>query len=110
MKTELKVKLLNKLKSAHPTLSEQECEDYFERATAYFLEYTNRREVPDKAFWLLLDMCFTLKREQDILFAPERKIAQIKEGDTTVEFEKEQSKALSSFHGTLNHYRVVMVR
>ncbi len=110
MKTELKVKLLNKLKSISPDLGEQECEDYFDRASAYFLEYTNRREVPDKAFWLLLDMCFILKKEQDTLLSPERKIAQIKEGDTTVEFEKEPSKALSSLHGSLNHYRVVMVR
>lgn len=110
MKAEKLEKLKQKLIANKSELSESTAEELIERATAYFLEYTNRSTVPDKAFWLIYDLCLALHKAHQELISEGRAVTSIKEGDTQVEYDKTEQLVLKRFRSSLNHYRVVIMR
>lgn len=79
-----KEKVVNQLKIDFPDLPDSRVLEYIERAEEFFLNETNRLSVPQKAFWLWVDIAKAIKEVGATNFSGI--ISNISRGDTSITF------------------------
>lgn len=104
----LKNRVIEKVSAKLPELSANDIEELVSRAEEYFTSKTKRREVPEKAFWLWVDLSLAIHKSS--LNEGEAVVSSIKRGDTTISYEASSKIGLSSFDDQLKKFMVVVSR
>ena len=106
----LRDKVITKVSEKLPTLSASDILEYVERAEEYFLTVTKRTAVPEKAFWLWVDIAVTMQKEG--VTASGGNVLSVKRGDTTISYAENAASLsnITSMINRVNSYRVVVSR
>lgn len=107
---ELKDKVKHQLEIKHPDFSEAQVDEYVSRAEEYFLATTKRTEVPDKAFWLWVDLSDAFYK--DSTGSSSAAVTSVKRGDTTISYADTAAglSDVAALRNKLNAYKVVVAR
>lgn len=105
---ELKTKVIEKVSIKLPETPIATVEDIVSRAEEYFKAKTKRREVPERAFWLWVDLSIAMHKSS--LNEDETVVSSIKRGDTTINYGGTNIRTVSSFDEELKGYKVVVSR
>lgn len=105
---ELKTKVIEKVSIKLPETPIATVEDIVSRAEEYFKAKTKRREVPERAFWLWVDLSIAMYKSS--LNEGETVVSSVKRGDTTINYGTTNIRTVSSFDEELKGYKVVVSR
>lgn len=72
-------------------LEEGQAAELADRAEEIFLSETKRLQVPDRAFWLWVDLALAVHSED--VGTGEQQVTSIKRGDTTIQYSESGSAA-----------------
>lgn len=104
----LKDKVIEKVSTKLPEVPLVDVEDLVSRAEEYFKSNTKRREVPEKAFWLWVDLALAIYKSS--LNEGEAVVSSVKRGDTTISYGTTKITSLASYDKELKGYMVVVSR
>ncbi|MEA4825792.1 MAG: hypothetical protein VB130_04045 [Clostridium sp.] len=104
----LKTKVIEKVSTKLSEIPIATVEDIVSRAEEYFKAKTKRREVPERAFWLWVDLSIAMHKSS--LNEGEAVVSSIKRGDTTINYGATKVRTVSSFDEELKGYKVVVSR
>lgn len=107
----LKTRVTEKLQTKYPNKTPAEIDEAVSRSEEYFRSTTRRLEVPEKAFWLWVDLS-TAILTGTLTFSGNsgnQVVSSIKRGDTTVSYAESGSTA-SNLLEQVKTFRVVITR
>lgn len=104
----LKTKVIEKVSTKLPEVPITDVEDLVSRAEEYFKAKTKRKEVPERAFWLWVDLSVAIYKSS--LNEGEAVVSSVKRGDTTINYGATKVTSLSSFDEEIKGYKVVVSR
>lgn len=102
----LKSKVIEKVSTKLPDMIASDVEELVSRAEEYFKNKTKRREVPEKAFWLWVDLSLAIHK--NLLSDGEAVVSSVKRGDTTINYDTNKGTPLGSLNSQLRGYMVVV--
>ncbi len=72
-------------------VDEAQAVELADRAEEIFLSETNRKQVPDRAFWLWVDLSLAVHKGEAT--AADQQVTSIKRGDTTIQYSSSSAAA-----------------
>lgn len=93
-----------KLRRRKPNATDDEIDDYLDRAEAYFCEATGRRSVPARALLLWVDVAAAIGT--GMLDNVQGGVSAIKRGDTTINYSSDAASRLAGLDARIAMYKV----
>lgn len=107
----LKTTVAEKLQNKYPDKTPDDILEAISRSEEYFLSITKRRQVPEKALWLWVDLSAAMLTGTVSFIGSDAVVSSVKRGDTTVSYDPDAANLpVNRLLQQVSGYKVVITR